>query len=716
MILGRTIKLLTALFAFTALLASCCVCCPSGRHVEPPDIVPTARPPVVVTATPLPLPPTPTPWVSGGAIELDETVEGQLRSNRTVDIWTLELAEPTIVTIDLIAVDDDFDPFLEVWSTDGGQIAFDDDGGDGFNSRLQWLELDAGSYQVHASAYSGNGDYTLSVRESALPAAETIEYGQTVEGEITLDMPQQWWDFRGQAGDMVDISMIGYGNLNDTFLELYSPDGEWLIADDDSGAELFALISGYMLPESGTYRIVARAFGEDVGPYDLTLEQFDIAEQTIAFGQTVEGEIDEEYAQQFWFFEGQAGETVNVAMTGRDDFQDTFLELYDSSNILLIQDDDSGGNLAALITAFTLPANDTYRIVARAYSTSVGEYELTLTRIKERPIAYGQTLTGELSAAEPQQRWLFEGQQGDVVNVSMAGLGSLQDTYLEIRDLDGTLLAQDDDGGKGEMALVAGFTLPYSGTYCISAMHTPSPYGVYEVEYPYGGPPTPTGHPYGSYRLALLQVEVGTLTYGQTVDGELSDEQPQGYWRFAGQPGEAVSVEALNQGSLVDTYVELYAPDGTLLAEDDDGGEGLSALIGEQMLYQAGNYRIVVRSYGEQLGAYRLALRRLPLATQVITYGQTLSGELTATQMRNYWRFDGQSGEQVTIAMNGLAGLDAYLELIGPDGARLALDDDSGGDGAALIADQELPTSGSYWIVAQGWGGALGSYELSLAE
>ncbi len=122
-------------------------------------------------------------------------------------------------------------------------------------------------------------EYTLSFSGDFVAVQpRTIAYGQTVSGELTdLEMEQDW-RFEGSAGDVVTIYAPGVNNL-DTYLELYAPNGELLAEDDDSGrtrVDWAALIQGYRLPTTGTYRINVWAWTPDgyccsTGGYDLTL-------------------------------------------------------------------------------------------------------------------------------------------------------------------------------------------------------------------------------------------------------------------------------------------------------------------------------------------------------------------------------------------------------------------------------------------------------------
>jgi len=97
--------------------------------------------------------------------------------------------------------------------------------------------------------------------------------------------------------------------------------------------------------------------------------------------------------------------------------------------------------------------------------------------------------------------------------------------------------------------------------------------------------------------LAYGEVGQGTLKVGERVD-----------WHFMGHAGDVISVsaEAVNPAQL-DTYVELYGPDGRRLTSDDDGGDASNALIAEFELPADGVYTIAVSSLAGQ-GDYRLRL------------------------------------------------------------------------------------------------------------
>jgi hypothetical protein len=161
----------------------------------------------------------------------------------------------------------------------------------------------------------------------------------------------------------------------------------------------------------------------------------------------------------------------------------------------------------------------------------------------------------------------------------------------------------------------------------------------------------------------------------------------------------------------------LYAPDGVLLTDDDDSGQGFDALIEYYELPSSGDYRVVALSgLFSAAGKYELTLERTDMVVEgVLSYGDTVD-VILEPGTRHHWLFEGRAGDVVTISMTASdEDMDAYLELFAPDGVRVMTDDDGGGDGDAEIAGFELPLNGTYRIIARGYADDDGGeYALSL--
>jgi hypothetical protein len=534
--------------------------------------------------------------VERGAIHPGETVEGTL-SLGSREVWIFDAQKGQYVTIWLDAIaSDDLDTYIELYDERGVVVVENDDGGAGTNSLIFDFRIDvSGTYYVHASPYGGEGDYQLGLEIADKPSGGgEIEYGETVEATIRGGGKHEW-EFSGTEGDEVSIAMSVIEGDLDCHLELYSPDGDSLIYDDDSGESLDALIEYFVLPADGLYHIVASDLSGESGTYTLTLEMAQLEiEGNLAPGQAVAATL-ELGARHHWLFEGEAGDIVSISVVAVNEDMDTYLELYAPDGEQVMADDDSGGDSNAAIREFELAHTGTYRVVARGYDEAQsGEYTITLEMVQLEiagTLAYDQATSATL---EPGGRhhWLFEGEAGDVVTISMIALDEDLDPYLELFAPNGEQVATDDDSGGGSNAAIREFALSHTGTYRVVArgysdVHT----GEYEL----------------TLEVAQLEAE-GDLIPGQAVVATLEPGSRQ-HWLFEGESGDIVTISMIALDDDLDAYLELFAPDGEQVATDDDSGGGFNAAILEFELPLTGTYRVVARSYSEySTGKYELTL------------------------------------------------------------------------------------------------------------
>lgn len=210
--------------------------------------------------------------------------------------------------------------------------------------------------------------------------------------------------------------------------------------------------------------------------------------------------------------------------------------------------------------------------------------------------------------------------------------------------------------------------------------------------------------------------EGNMIGLGQSVTGTLSPANPSHIWRFDAQVGEVITVRMADTDGVLDSYLELYAPDGALLVGDDDSGGGQDAAIANYHLPVAGRYTLVTSGYNNSTGSYVLSLSSSTASGRTIQYGQQVSGTLTAGMPEQEWQFTGTAGDVVTIAMEAASNtLDPWLELRTEQGGSLAADDDGGVGQNARIDRYELSTSGVFVIVAKGWNQTVGAYTLTLS-
>jgi len=395
------------------------------------------------------------------------------------EVWSFEAQEGQYVTIRLEAVDaGGLDTYLELYDEEGyaggtGPIAEDDDGGGGTDSLITEFSIrETGAYYIHVSAYSGAGDYRLELTISDEPTSGgVIEYGTPVEA-LLPGGGEHTWEFEGQEGEGIRVAMRAVSGGVDAYLQLYSPDDELLIYDDDSGADFGALIEYYVLPTSGRYRIVASNISGEPGEYELTLELVELEVQGgLSFGQSA-GAALEPGARHNWSFEGQQGDFVTLSMIALDEQVDPYLELFGPDGERLIVDDDSGEGANAVIFEFELPRTGVYRLVARSYDeTGRGGYALTMDKVEVEiagTLSYGEVVTETLTPGA-RQHWLFEGVEGDIVTILNVALSENMDTYLELFAPNSQRVMVDDDSGGNSNAAILQFRLPLTGSYRVVA-------------------------------------------------------------------------------------------------------------------------------------------------------------------------------------------------------------------------------------------------------
>jgi hypothetical protein len=180
----------------------------------------------------------------------------------------------------------DFDTYLYLGRMEGGawvEIAADDDGGEGTDSRLI-VDLDrGGEYRIRASAYSEAqlGRYTLTAR-SVRPsdaAPRAIQYGQQVTGQLSLTDPIYEGSFHhdyvieGRRG-AIEIELIS--DDFDAYLHLGRMQGGVFqeIAHDDDGGEGTDSRLVHELPAAGQYVIRATSYREGrTGSYVLRVHR-----------------------------------------------------------------------------------------------------------------------------------------------------------------------------------------------------------------------------------------------------------------------------------------------------------------------------------------------------------------------------------------------------------------------------------------------------------
>ena len=399
----------------------------------------------------------------------------------------------------------EFDAFLEVFRQgEADALVADDDGlGEGTDSRLRFTADRDGTYVLRARNLSGlqGGAYALDLtqRPSAgrAPRPGGIRIGQSIEGTLTVRDPEsvggQAYDaysFRARAGDAVVVDLVSdafdpvvrIGRMRAGAFEELAMNDDTL----DTGLNSRLVFSA---AEGGEYIIRATPLSAgDEGAYTLSLNRAPepAAAQDIEIGASVEGSLTETdgrgvggSAADIYRFMGREGQRLRIDMNSEE--FDTYLELFDANRVSLVEDDDGGVEGTNSRLTITLPRDGAYFLEARAFSSSVGRYSLSVAEMEpEKPpeiLPFGATIQGEINEVDPtdgEERgfdaFSFRGTAGQRVQAIMRS-GDF-DTYLQIGRAGSSFeaLVSDDDGlGEGTDSRLS-YTLPEDGDYILRAL------------------------------------------------------------------------------------------------------------------------------------------------------------------------------------------------------------------------------------------------------
>lgn len=558
-------------------------------------------------------------------------------SNPTVRFQFRALAGDTI-TITMDAINGDLDPYILLVDSSGLTLAENDNSLDTVNSRLSFTLTNNGTYFIIATRRGGEqgitaGNFLLSlssdapprevptvtaVRPSEYAGLPSIQYGQTLTGEITDEAFRNFYIFQGTAGENVRITMTrAEGSQLDPFLILLDKDRIPLTENDDLADGVQDSQITFQLPESGFYAIVTTRYeqetGQTSGAFDLSLES--LGTLAIAPGESV---LDNLPATRLTTGDIPTGNFSNTNFAGFYTFSaaaDTLIDFtiaLDSSDIATVILTDSQLNPIAVSNTGTLlaveaPTSDDYIVIVApkngpgfavttgyTVAVNISTREIVVTtpeaNATEAPndfqvdpltdlpitIAYGTSERGSISANQNQRRYVFQGRAGDIVEISMTSVGAqLLDTYITLLDPTGEVVGENDDINPGinrNSFLIA--TLPDDGQYTIIATRyegdTAEPElteGDYELVLNFRDP-----------ALAGVNQEPNRLAYGATVSGVINDDTYLNFYFFEGTQGDTIEITIDRIDGNLDSILYLYtytsAGEPLLLAANDDSPFG----------------------------------------------------------------------------------------------------------------------------------------------
>ncbi len=414
-----------------------------------------------------------------GSLGETDIVNGRLDPSIT-DIWTFNGDRGRYATITASPDNNEtLDLTLSIIGPSGQTITQLDNGFAGDTELVSDLFLATqGVYLIEVSDFfNESGRYTLSLVITDAPLFNDngrIEIGQTIQSDIPPS-GQKIWTFDGIAGELISIVLVPEDPF-DAILNFYSPDGTRLVGLDEGFSGDSELLSGYELPVTGEYSIQVRNFTGGVGRYSLSLNRG--GEDTINFydaGDLTYGTTKRETLQESeahaWFFDGKAGDEIDILVTPLDAALDLDIWLLDPDiERLTTQDVFSAGESESV--NYTLPADGQYLILISEFFGTVGDYEIQLSANKvDTPVVagsmeYGNSVAGTLST-DQSVVWYFNGQDGDLIDVELTTTEAEGDLILFVQSPDGNQIRTVDTLGSGDGESLFMFDITENGQWGI---------------------------------------------------------------------------------------------------------------------------------------------------------------------------------------------------------------------------------------------------------
>jgi hypothetical protein len=458
---------------------------------------------------------------AAGEVTYDTPVEGSLDNQTPSQTWTLTAQGADRIDVRVEREDGNLIPDVTVLDSNSQTVgqSYGPDNTYAVAEITGQTLPDAGTYTVQVSRDGGDsgtttGKYRLTV--TALGVSQDNPNNTAVVGPITYDTPVQgevtgthWWNaytLDGEAGDYVQVTEQRLSDTLSPEVWLVDNNGQTLTQGyvDNTGAT--AQSSGFELPYTGQYQVVAQRTsgisGDTVGQFQLTVSLLGSGEDSQRLTSATPGLIQQYDAPltgqltnaqwyQDWQFRTVAGDTVTITVQRSPaytaDAPNTLrpdLLLLDSNGQEITRGYVDNTGAAASIDRYDMPGAGTYTVrvsrVGDKTGVTTGGYMLAVTLVgsgegspnltqSAGTATAGTPITGEINALNWEQLWTFSGKKGDQIDITEARTDGTLVPYLEIWDSNGQSLASAYPNDAEDTATIQQYTLPYDGNYSIVA-------------------------------------------------------------------------------------------------------------------------------------------------------------------------------------------------------------------------------------------------------
>jgi hypothetical protein len=446
---------------------------------------------------------------TGSVITYGSPVEGSISDQRTEEVWSLTLDSADRITVQVERRSGDLLPQITLRRPSGEVLTTTGPDGTGALARIDRYDLPAaGTYEVvvgRVDADTGvtEGRYSLTVDALATaslnPANQAViadlEYGRALRGEITNTHWFHRYRLAASSADMIRVEVRRLSGGLQPEVAILNEGGEqmgygWNLPSMDG-----ALVERFELPAGGAYTIAVTRAGQidggTTGRYEITVSLLGAGEanlvlqrtpRSITYGVPVSGSIDARWYEN-WLLTAPSADTISVVIRAADGGNLVpMVAIFDPTGKELSRAWPDRAGTSTSINRFQLPAAGEYLIRAERSSGKLGgtsgPYTLTVTvsgtgadnpllQAITGSLRMGAAITGEITDAQWENRWQFDGRAGQRVDIRAERLSGTLYPVLELLGPDGSVVAGawfDASRARSEMI---GAGLGQDGTYII---------------------------------------------------------------------------------------------------------------------------------------------------------------------------------------------------------------------------------------------------------
>jgi len=435
----------------------------------------------------------------------------------------------------------------------------------------------------------------------------------------------------------VSVSKAVGSNL-DTIVSILDASGNVFEINDDSNGTTNSTVV-FQANNNTLYYIRVSGYGGTIGRFDISVTDL----ITTAVAETDGTGTDLTHATDLTFVANSVSFQGNISSAGDQDFfsitasssgvltislaaeassgLDTYLYLYNSDKVLILEDDDSGSGLNSSISINVL-TGQTYYLQASGFGSSTGAYTISasISAADDHANQAGESATrmvvsstnavsntaGTINPSTDNDVFLFKATADGSITINVTPTNnSTLNSYLFVYDSTGNILLDYNDGNSStDSASIINLQVVRDEVYYFMVSGAEGTTGAYNISI------TPVTDIVGNTIALATNLPISTTSTANTtvgtVNGSIGSNGDVDFYKVAigadGRYAFRASADPTSNG--LDTTIAVYSEDGQLMGENDD--DSASSLNSSLSLNLTAGEIVYVRvaGYGESTGDY----------------------------------------------------------------------------------------------------------------